>query len=77
MHTLSVQHRLIKTYKTERFTTALEAESQGRLQTLNRTFCNGVGGGITGLDTLVTLLLVPCKRRCSVNSGAWLQGLMT
>jgi len=28
-HTLSAQYRLIKTCKTERFTTALEAESQG------------------------------------------------
>jgi len=38
------QRRLIKTDKTERFTTALEAESQGYRHFLNRTFCNGVGG---------------------------------
>jgi len=30
---------LIKTYKTERFTTALEAEPQGYRHLLNRTFC--------------------------------------
>jgi len=50
-NTRSTQRRLIKTYKTERFTTALEAESQGYRYLLNRTFCNGVGGRTTGLQT--------------------------
>jgi len=44
----------IKTDKTERFTTAFEAqaEAQGYYRHfLNRTFCNGVGGRTTGLQT--------------------------
>jgi len=41
----------MKTYKTDRFTTALEPESQGYRHLLNRTFCNGSGGRTTGLQT--------------------------
>jgi len=37
--------------KTERFTTALEAEAQGYTHFLNRKFCNGVGVRTTGLQT--------------------------
>jgi len=47
----SAQRKLIKTYKTERFRTASEAESQEHRHFLNRTFCNGVGGTTTGLQT--------------------------
>jgi len=50
-HTLSAQRRSIKTYRTERFTTALEAESQAYRHLLSRTFCNGVGCRATGLQT--------------------------
>jgi len=50
-NTHSAQRRLIKTNKTERFTAALEAESQAYRHFLNTTFCNGVGGRTTGLQT--------------------------
>ena len=39
-HTLSAQHRLIKTDKTERITTALDSESQGYRHFLNRMCTN-------------------------------------
>jgi len=41
---------LIKTDKTERFKTALEAESQTYRHFLNTTFCKGVGGRTTELQ---------------------------
>jgi len=50
-NTLSVQRRLIKTYRTERFTTALEADWQDYRLLLYRTFCSGVRGRTTGLQT--------------------------
>ena len=42
-HTFSAQRSLIKTDKTKRFTTALEAESQGYRHLLYRTFRNSDG----------------------------------
>jgi len=39
-NTLSAQHRLIKTDKTERITTALDSESQGYRHFLNRMCTN-------------------------------------
>jgi len=42
---------LIKTYRTERFTTALEADWQVYRRLLYRTCCSGVGDRTTGLQT--------------------------
>jgi len=42
---------LIKTDQAERFTMALEVESQGYRHFLNITFCNGVEGRTTELQT--------------------------
>jgi len=50
-HTLTVQRRLIKTYKTELLATALKAESQAHTLVLYRTFRNGAEGRTTGLQT--------------------------
>jgi len=56
-HTFSAQRRLIKTYKTECFTMALEAESQGYRHLLNRTFCNSVGIMTRLPEYLVSMLV--------------------
>jgi len=60
--TFSAQRRLIKTDKTERFATTLEAESQGYRHFLNRTFCNGVGGKTTALQPHSSHLVQHCCR---------------
>ena len=50
-NTLSAQRRLIKTYRTERFTTAMEADWQDYQHLLHRIFHSGVGGQATALQT--------------------------
>jgi len=64
----AAQRRLVKTDKTEHFTTALAAGSQSYRHFNNRTFYNSVGDRTTELKTHASLFL-----RYPVTLGTTLQ----